>query len=172
MPVEIILKERVQGLGAEADIVRVKAGYARNFLIPRKLAAPATAAGKKEIESLRKRRADREASELQSNQALAAALNKVTITFQMEAAEGSSKLFGSVTAQDIVERLATLGHTVERKKINLPQPLKELGESKIEVNFGMDIKASFKVVLERAQSEEPAAREEEEEAPKRKPRKR
>jgi len=86
MPIEVILKQPVPGLGAEADIVKVKAGYARNYLIPRDIASQATAASKKEIESLQKRRAEREASELKKAETLASALSKVTITFQMETA--------------------------------------------------------------------------------------
>jgi len=154
MPIEVILKKPVQGLGAEADIVKVKAGYARNYLIPNNIAAQATAASKKEIEALQKRRAEREADELQKAEKLAADLNKVTITFQMESAEGSGKLFGSVTSQDISERLTTMGHELDRKKIQLDRPLKEVGESTITANLGMEVTASFKVVLETADSED------------------
>ncbi|MEM6883826.1 MAG: 50S ribosomal protein L9 [Verrucomicrobiota bacterium] len=153
MPIEVILKQPVQGLGAEADIVKVKAGYARNYLIPNNIAAQATAASKKEIEALQKRRAEREADELQKAETLAAALNKVTITFQMESAEGSGKLFGSVTSQDISERLATMGHELDRKKIQLDRPLKDVGEKTIKANLGMDVTATFKVVLATAESE-------------------
>ncbi|MEM6821654.1 MAG: 50S ribosomal protein L9 [Verrucomicrobiota bacterium] len=148
MPIEVILKKPVHGLGAEADIVKVKAGYARNFLIPNNIAAPATEASKKEIEDLKRRRAEREASELQSAEELARSLNQSTVTFQMETAEGSNKLFGSVTNQDIAERLAAMGHQVDRKKIQLDRPLKELGTSSVEVNLGMGVKAKVKVVLE------------------------
>lgn len=151
MSIEVILKKPVQGLGAEADIVKVKAGYARNYLIPNNIASQATAASKKEIEALKKRRAEREADELQKAEALAAALNKVTITFQMESAEGSGKLFGSVTSQDIADRLAAMGHELDRKKIQLDRPLKEVGETTITVNLGMEVTASFKVVLETAE---------------------
>jgi len=154
MPIEVILKKPVQGLGAEADIVKVEAGYARNYLIPNNIAAQATAASKKEIEALQKRRAEREADELQKAEKLAADLNKVTITFQMESAEGSGKLFGSVTSQDISERLTTMGHELDRKKIQLDRPLKEVGESTITANLGMEVTASFKVVLETADSED------------------
>jgi large subunit ribosomal protein L9 len=147
MPIEVILKQPVPGLGSEADIVKVKAGYARNYLIPRDIASQATAASKKEIEALQKRRAEREAEELQKAEKLAAALSKVTITFQMESAEGSGKLFGSVTSQDISDRLATMGHELDRKKIQLDRPLKDLGEATITANLGMDVTATFTVVL-------------------------
>ena len=153
MSIEVILKKPVRGLGAEADIVKVKAGYARNYLIPNDIAAQATAASKKEIEALQKRRAEREAEELQQAEALAAALKDVTITFQMESAEGSGKLFGSVTTQDIADRLATMGHDLDRKKIQLDRPLKEVGTTNVKANLGMDVTASFKVILETTQSE-------------------
>lgn len=151
MPTEVILKQPVPGLGAEADIVRVKPGYARNYLIPRQIATMATSAGKKEIEALRTRRAQREAAELQAATDLAAALKKITITFQMETAEGSGKLFGSVTSADIAERLKAQGHEIDRRKIQLDRPLKELGEYTVAVNLGSDITASFKVVLAAAE---------------------
>ena len=154
MSVEVILKQPVPGLGSEADVVKVKAGYARNYLIPRNIATQATAASKKEIETLQKRRAEREAAELQSAQELASALKKATVTFQMETAEGSGKVFGSVTNQDIAERLETMGHTVDRKKIQMDRPLKEFGEYPIQINLGMDVKASIQVVLEKASASE------------------
>ncbi|MEM1158682.1 MAG: 50S ribosomal protein L9 [Verrucomicrobiota bacterium] len=153
MSIEVILKQPVHGLGAEADIVKVKAGYARNYLIPNNIATQATAASKKEIEALQKRRAEREAEELQQAETLATALKEVTITFQMESAEGSGKLFGSVTSQDIADRLATLGHKLDRKKIQLNRPLKEVGETTVKVNLGMDVTAAFKVILETAGAE-------------------
>jgi len=150
MSIEVILNEPIPGLGSEADIVKVKSGYARNFLLPRKLAVRATAAGKKEIEALQKKRAQREAAELQSATELAESLNKATITFQMETVPESGKLFGSVTSMDIAERLVTMGHEVDRKKIQLKQPLKELGEHEVEIATGAGTQAKVKIVLEAA----------------------
>ncbi|NJK90711.1 MAG: 50S ribosomal protein L9 [Blastochloris sp.] len=127
MAVEVILKKPVEGLGVEADVVRVKPGYARNFLLPRDLASVATTASKKMVEDLKKRRAEREAAELNAAEEMATALKKVTITFQMEHGD-SDKVFGSVTSQDIAARLEVQGHKVDRKKIDLPRPLKAMGE--------------------------------------------
>jgi len=104
MPIEVILKQPVEGLGAEADIVKVKPGYARNFLIPRNIAAVATSASKRQIEELRRKRAEREAQEMNLAQEFAGKLNKATLTFQMQTG-GESKVFDSVTTQDIVTRL-------------------------------------------------------------------
>lgn len=161
MALEVILKQPVHGLGAEADLVKVKPGYARNFLIPRGLAVAATAASKKFVEDLKRKRAAREAAELNEAQEKAAALNKVTLTFQMEANE-QGKIFGAVTAQEISDRLATLGHTIDKKKIGT-KPLKEEGDHEVTITLGHGISARIKVVL---QVNKPAAQEEE--APKKK----
>jgi large subunit ribosomal protein L9 len=163
MALEVILKQPVYGLGAEADLVKVKPGYARNFLIPRGLAVTATVASKKFVEDLKKKRAAREAAELNDANEKAVALNKLTLTFPVEANE-QGKLFGAITSQDIAERLATLGHTIEKKKI-ASKPLKEEGEHEVVVSFGHGVQARLKVVL---QVNKAAAAAEDEEAPKRK----
>ncbi len=165
MALEVILKQPVYGLGAEADLVKVKPGYARNFLFPRDLAVAATSASKKQLEELKKQRAEREARELSEAEEKAVVLNKVTITFQMESAE-NGKLFGSVTNQDIAERLAQMGHEVDRRKISLPRPLKEAGTQDVVINLGAGIAAKIKVVVTapNATAEEAA----EEEVPKKK----
>jgi large subunit ribosomal protein L9 len=152
MAVELILKKPVLGLGQEADVVRVKPGYARNYLLPRDLAAVATQASKKMVEDLKKSRAAREAAELNAAEELATALRKVTITFQMEHGNSSDKIFGSVTSQDIAARLETQGHRVDRKKIDLPRPLKALGEHEVAISLAMGVQAKLKVVLEAPQA--------------------
>ena len=164
--VEVILKKPVPSLGAEADLVKVKPGYARNYLLPEDLAVVATAATKKLVEELKRRRAEREAAELNAAEEMAKALKKVTITFQVETSR-QDKVFGSVTTNDIANRLETLGHHVDRKKIVLPKPLKGLGEYDVEVHLPMSVQAKFKVVLESANKDEAAA----DEAPKKKGRK-
>jgi large subunit ribosomal protein L9 len=151
MAVEVILKKPVLGLGLEADVVRVKPGYARNYLLPRDLAAVATNASKKMVEDLKKNRAAREAAELNAAEELATALKKSTITFQMEHGN-SEKVFGSVTSQDIAARLEILGHKVDRKKIDLPRPLKALGEHEVQISLPMGVQAKVKVVLEAPQA--------------------
>ncbi|MDX6767288.1 MAG: 50S ribosomal protein L9 [Candidatus Methylacidiphilales bacterium] len=164
MALEVILKKPVYGLGAEADLVKVKPGYARNFLIPRGLAVTASDASKKVVEGLKRQRAEREARELNEAQEIATALNKLTLTFPMEANE-SGKVFGAVTSQDISERLATLGHTIDKKKI-ATKPLKEEGEHEVQVSFGHGVQARLKVVV---QVNRPAAVEEEAPAKKKRP---
>lgn len=157
MPVELILKKQVPGLGAEADIVKVKPGYARNYLLPRDLAAVATSASKKQIENLKRARAEREAQELNEAQEVASKLNKITITFQMQSGDAeNAKIFGSVTSAEIAERLASQGHTVDKHKIELPRPLKELGEHAVTIKLGSGIEAKVKVVLARPSGDEEA----------------
>ncbi|MEZ5405481.1 MAG: 50S ribosomal protein L9 [Verrucomicrobiia bacterium] len=146
--IEVILKSKISGLGAEADVVKVRPGYARNYLLPRGFALPATAAYKHQIEQLKKARAEREANELNEANELAKQLNKVTLTFQMTAAEGQGKVFGSVTSQDILERLNKENITLEKKQLRLDHPLKEKGSHTLEVVLHSEVKAAFKVVLE------------------------
>lgn len=166
MAVEVILKKPVAGLGAEADLVKVKSGYARNYLVPRDLAAPATATSKTQMEKLKARRAEREAQELNDAQAKATALKKVTVTFQMETAE-TGRVFGSITNQNIAERLAQMGHEVDRRKIVLPRPVKEAGTYDVGIQLGAGITATIKVVVDVPATE--AAEAEEEGARKKKP---
>ncbi|MDR1303629.1 MAG: 50S ribosomal protein L9 [Verrucomicrobiales bacterium] len=166
MAVEVILKKFVPGLGAEADLVKVKPGYVRNYLLPQDLAVVATTATKKLVEELRRRRAEREAAELNAAEELATALKKVTITFQVETSR-QDKVFGSITTNDIANRLDTLGHVVDRKKIVLDRPLKSLGEYEVLVHLPMSVQGRFKVVLESANKDADAVAE----TPKKKGRK-
>lgn len=149
MATELILKRPVEGLGSESDIVKVKPGYARNYLIPNDFAVVATNASKKLVDQLKRTRAEREARETQEAESLAAKLNKVTLTFQMKTADDAGeKVFGSVTAQDILDRLAAQELYVEKKKLQVGRPLKDLGEHKITVHLGAGIEAKLKVVLD------------------------
>jgi large subunit ribosomal protein L9 len=162
MPVELILKTKIEGLGSEADIVSVKPGYARNFLIPRDFAAPATKATKRQIEELRRKRAEREANEINAAQELAGKLGKLKLVFVLEAGEGQEKSFGSVTNQDIATKLKEAGYEIDRKKIDLPKPIKDLGEHEVIVKLGSEIQAKLNVVVNHpAAKTEPVAEVEE-----------
>lgn len=147
MAIEVILKKPVHNLGAEADIVKVKPGFARNYLFPNDIASTATSASKKQVEELKKKRAEREAQELNEAQELAGKLSKLTVTFQMQTG-ASSKVFGSVTSNDIVKRLEEMGHTLDKKKLGLSHPIKTLGEHTLEINLGHDIHTKLKIVLD------------------------
>jgi large subunit ribosomal protein L9 len=157
MQTEVILKAKVEGLGAEADVVRVRPGYARNYLIPRGLAMPATAAFKHQVEKLKQARAEREGRELNEANAMATRLNRMTLTFQMTAGGDQDKVFGAVTANDLMERLAKENVAIDRKKLRMAQPLKGTGEHQVEIHLHPEVNASLKVVIEikRPEGEEP-----------------
>ncbi|MCX6355596.1 MAG: 50S ribosomal protein L9 [Candidatus Aureabacteria bacterium] len=144
MEMEIILMQDVNGLGAQGDIMKVSHGYARNFLFPQKLAAPATPAHVKMLEMEKKRKeaeARRAMVELRKE---AGKLSAASCTIPARAGE-DGKLFGSVTAQDIADQLVKAGFAIDKKQIVLPEPLKELGVFTVEVKFHQDITAPLKV---------------------------
>jgi len=160
MPVEVILKTKIEGLGSEADIVSVKPGYARNFLIPKDFAAPATNATKRQVEELRRKRAEREAAELNEAQELAGKLGKLKLVFILESGEGQAKSFGAVTNLDIATKLKEAGYEVDRKKIDLPKPIKDLGEHEVTVKLGSEIQATLHITVNHpAPKEVPATAE-------------
>jgi large subunit ribosomal protein L9 len=148
MSIEVILQQEVPGLGAEADIVKVKPGYARNFLIPNKMALPATDASKRQIEALKAKRAEREAAVLNEAEATATAISNATVTFQIQVNAETGKTFGSITTANIAERLESLSIQVDRHKIDLDKPLKEPGEHTLKIHLPMGVEAHLKVVLE------------------------
>jgi len=145
---QIILQEDVEKLGARGQVVDVAEGYARNFLLPQKLALPASAANLKRLEKIRATLAKRTATEREQAQTLAAALAGVTVTLVRKAGE-SDQLFGSVTAADLAEALAAQGYTVDKRRIQLAEPIKLIGESQVPVKLHSDVTAEFKVVVAR-----------------------
>jgi large subunit ribosomal protein L9 len=158
MLMEVILKKPVASLGAEADIVKVRAGYARNFLIPQGIAITADAASKKQIESLKKARAERETKEMNDAQDLAKKMGKITLTFKVQSNdEQHDKIFGSITSNDIAKRLKEEGYEVDRKKVKIEGSLRKLGEQTVEIDLGYEVFAKIKVILE---APEAAAKEE------------
>lgn len=150
---EVILKEDVAKLGSRGDVVKVAEGYGRNFLLPRKLAIEATRANRAVIDQMKAaaaRRAEREKADAES---VAKRLEGVTVTFQRRSGE-HDQLFGSVTAADIATELEKQGHTVDRRKIQLHDPLKTLGEFTVPIRLHKDISSHVKVVI--AKEAEPA----------------
>jgi len=147
MPVEVILKTKIEGLGSEADIVSVKPGYARNFLLPKDFAAPATLATKRQVEELKRKRAEREAAEMNAAQELAGKLGKLKLVFILESGEGQDKVFGAITTHDIATKLKEAGHDIDRKKIDLAKPIKELGEHEVVLKLTTDIHAKLNVTV-------------------------
>jgi len=144
---EVILTEKIHNLGVEADIVRVKAGYARNYLIPQGKAIEKTKLAERRINLLRAKGAEREAKELNEAEELARRINKVKITMELETGQ-QGKAFGSITAADLAERLKTeLGGKldVDRHRIHLERPIKESGDHEIPVKLHADVTATLKV---------------------------
>jgi large subunit ribosomal protein L9 len=162
--VEIILKKKIEGLGAEADIVTVKPGYARNYLIPRDMAAPATLATKKQVEDLKRKRAEREAEELNKAQEVATQLGRLKLSFTLTAGGDQSKVFGAVTAQDIADKLKESGYEIDKKKIELAKPIKDSGEHEVVVHLAHGVLAKLDVIVATAsakkedEAEQPAAK--------------
>jgi large subunit ribosomal protein L9 len=144
---EVILTEKIDTLGAEADIVKVRAGYARNFLIPHGKAIEKTKAALHRINILKAKRAEREARELNEAQELARRLNKMKLEFELESGE-TGKAFGSVTASDIADKIRVeLGGTTEidRHRIVLPKAIKDSGKHEVEVKLHHDVTAVVNV---------------------------
>jgi large subunit ribosomal protein L9 len=140
---ELILTENVPGLGAEADVVKVRRGYARNYLLPRKMAYEVTPAAVRRLDELKQKRADREARELNEAQDVARRIGKARFIFTLETGE-TGKAFGSVTAQDIVNRLKNeVGVEIDRHKIALERPIKDTGEHEVAIKLHHDVTAQL-----------------------------
>ncbi len=146
---EVLLLKPVDGLGAEGDQVRVRAGYARNFLLPQGIAVPLTVSNRKQIEALKKARGIREAKELNGAQELAEKLKKANIAIAVKTGEGG-KLFGAVTANDLHDKLVAAGIEVEKRRIRLGQPVKTLGKHEVTIKLHPEVSVdiSFEVVSE------------------------
>jgi large subunit ribosomal protein L9 len=144
MAIEMVLIESVKGLGEQGDIVRVAEGYARNYLVPHNLAAPATDATRRRIEKLKKVAEARRSQDRDAAVAQVKLLEAATVSITMKAGEGG-KLYGSVTSLDIVEALRKQGLTVDKHQLELPEPLRELGVFKVPVKLLPDVQAEIKV---------------------------
>ena len=146
---ELLLIKPVDGLGSEGEQVKVKTGYARNFLLPKKLAVPVTRANRKQIEALQAAREDRLAKEKSAAQVLSEKLQKVHIAIAVKTGP-EGKLFGSVTVADIQKRLEEEGIVLDRKKLSMPAPVKSLGQQTISIRLHPDLKIDleFEVVSE------------------------
>lgn len=141
---DVILREDVEKLGHAGEVVSVKDGYARNFLLPRGLAYLATDSNRRRLEAEHKQRDRRVEAAAGAARDVAAKLEAVSLSFSMKAGEGD-KLFGSVTAGDIAERLAAEGLTVDRKAVELDEPIKALGVYKVPIRLHADVKPEVRV---------------------------
>src|SRR5881392_2423886 len=143
---EIILREDVQHLGAAGDVVKVKDGYARNYLLPKGLAYAATEANKKKIAYEAARLARQRAAEKASAETEAARLAEVRLTFSVKVGE-EDKLYGSVTASDIQRKLEELGIHVDKRKVDLPEPIRALGEFRVGIKIHPDVRPEIAVTV-------------------------
>lgn len=147
--VQVVLRDDVEKLGKSGEIVKVKPGYARNYLIPRGLAAPATRGNLAQVEHEKQVALARAAKLRGDAEALARRLEGVSVEIRMHAGEGD-RLFGSVGTKDIAEALRARGVEVDRKKIHLPDPIKTLGEHSVTIKLGYEVSATVKVVVVKA----------------------
>lgn len=141
---QVILREKIEGLGAEADVVKVRAGYARNFLIPQGKAYEATRSNLRHVENLKASRAKREAEELDAAQALATKVSKLRPKFVIEVGQGG-KAFGSVTSLDIHKELEAAGITLDRHAIELEKPIKGSGKHEVTVRIHPQVSTTITV---------------------------
>jgi len=145
---EVILREDVPQLGQRGDLVKVKPGYARNYLIPRKLAMPASAGARKQVADMKAANARKDAREKSGAESLAAQLGELTLTLTAKAGE-QDQLFGSVTTMDIAAALEAKGFNIDRRTIELEEPIKTIGEYSVPVRLHHDVIAAVKVNVTR-----------------------
>ena len=157
---ELILTENVPGLGAEADVVKVRRGYARNYLLPRGKACEVTPAALRQLDNLKKKRAEREARELNDAEQISRRIGKLRVTFTLATGE-TGKAFGSVTAQDIVHRLKNeIGAEIDRHKVVLERSIKDTGEHEVAIKLHHEVTAQFKFIVKSAEELRDRAAEE------------
>ncbi|MBV8810828.1 MAG: 50S ribosomal protein L9 [Acidobacteriaceae bacterium] len=144
---EVILREDIEKVGSRGTIVKVADGYARNFLLPKRLAVPASDANKKIVEQEREAHLRREAKAKGESEDLAKLMSNVTVTFRQRVGE-NNQLFGSVTAKDIADALEAQKYHVERRRIHLEEPIRTLGEHKVTLRLHRDVATEITVIVE------------------------
>ena len=152
---EVILREHVDSLGRRGEIVKVADGYARNYLLPRKLALPATAGNKKQVECERGKFDAKEAEERKVAEAVVERMGALEIVIARKVGE-TEVLYGSVTTADIAQALAAMGFEVDRRKLHLAEPIKKLGDFEVPIKLHHDVTArvKVKVVAERVDAKQ------------------
>ena len=143
---EVILREDIEKLGSRGQVVKVAPGYARNFLLPKRLAVAATESNKKIVEQERQAHLRKEAKLQGEAQDLAKIMTGVSVTITQKAGE-NDQLFGSVTSKDVADALAAKGFNIDRRKVQLDEPIKQLGEFKVPVRLHKDVTAEIAVVV-------------------------
>ena len=141
---EVILREEIEKLGRRGDVVKVAAGYARNFLLPRRMAVAATESNKKIVEQEKQAHLRRDAKEVGDASELAKLMSMVDLTIVQKAGE-NDHLFGSVTALDIATLLEKQGYAIDRRKVHMEEPIKTLGDFKVAVRLHRDVTVEIPV---------------------------
>ncbi len=145
---QIILQEDIDKLGHRGDVVTVKPGYARNFLLPRKLAVEATSGNMKALERIRTSLAKKTATELEAAQKQAAVLNGASLKFTRKTGE-NDQMFGSVTSADIADGLAAQGFKIDKRQVQLGEPIKIIGESAVTIKVFREVTAQINLSVEK-----------------------
>jgi large subunit ribosomal protein L9 len=145
---QIILQEDVEKLGNRGDVVTVKPGYARNFLLPKKLAVEATPGNMKALERIRGALSKKTATELEAAKKQAESLTGVTVKFSRKTGE-NDQMFGSVTTGDIADALKAQGFEIDKRQVQLPEPIKTLGEFTVTIKVFRDVTAEIKALVEK-----------------------
>ncbi|BCU78652.1 50S ribosomal protein L9 [Luteolibacter sp. LG18] len=153
---QVILREKIEGLGSEADVVKVRAGYARNFLVPQGKAYEANKSNLRHVENLKAARAQREAAELVEAQELANKISKIKPKFTLSTGQGG-KAFGSVTNIDIHKELEAAGIVIDRHAIELEKPVKKSGKTEVSVRVHPQVTATLTITVEAGEEEETEA---------------
>jgi large subunit ribosomal protein L9 len=145
---EVILREDIDKLGTRGQVIKVASGYARNYLLPQRLAVPATGANKKIVEQERQAHLRKEAKLKTESQDLAKLMTGATVTIAQKAGE-NDQLFGSVTSKDVAEALEKKGFSIDRRKIQMDEPIKQLGEHKVPVRLHREVSTEITVQVVR-----------------------
>jgi large subunit ribosomal protein L9 len=143
---DVILREDIDKLGARGEVVKVAPGYARNFLLPKRLAVEATEANRKIVEQERQAHLRKEAKLQSEAEDLSKLMSGVSVTIAQKAGE-NDQLFGSVTAKDVADALASKNFTVDRRKVQLDEPIKQLGEYKVPIRLHREVTAEITVTV-------------------------
>lgn len=144
---EVILREDVEKVGSRGSVVKVADGYARNFLLPKRLAVPATATNRKIVDQEREAHLRREAKAKTDAEDLARLMSNVTLTFRQRVGE-NNQLFGSVTAKDIADALEAQRYHIDRRKVQLEEPIRTLGEHTVTLRLHREVPTEIKVIVE------------------------
>jgi large subunit ribosomal protein L9 len=156
---EVILREDIDKLGTRGQVVKVAAGYARNFLLPKRLAVAATESNKKIVEQERQAYLRKEAKLQSEAQDLANLMTGVSVTITQKAGE-NDQLFGSVTSKDVADALVAKGYTIDRRKVQLDEPIKQLGEFKVPVRLHKEVTVELTVVVAKEEAKVVVAKDE------------